>query len=239
MAIVLEKQREQEGMIAPRTVRDTANAPFADLLAEYVADLRAQERVEQHIHDTSWKIERVFTENGWKTVADVSASEFVAWRAKLTLSAKSKKEYLVSMNAFLNWLERQERLPANPLRKVTQVETRGKQVRQARAFTEEELGRLFAVSGDRALVYQNLLYTGQRKAEVKALRWADLRLEDKTPSAFFRASTTKDKDSRSVPLPEPLAAALRASQPEEGKRDTKVFLRFPHYQVFQIGRAHV
>ena len=26
MAIVLEKQREQEGMIAPRTVRDTANA---------------------------------------------------------------------------------------------------------------------------------------------------------------------------------------------------------------------
>jgi hypothetical protein len=138
-AVVLEKQRETDGLINPRFVRDAAIYPISDHLKDYVADLKAQERNSRHIKDTSRRIERVIKEIGWKTIPDVNGAAFVKWRATLTVSAKTKKEYLVSLNAFFNWLIRQEKLGTNPLKKVSRVETRGKQVRQARAFSEKNL----------------------------------------------------------------------------------------------------
>lgn len=126
------------------------------------------------------------------------------------------------------------KIGANPLKAVSQVEIRGKQIRQARAFTEKELGRLFAVSGPRILVYQMLFYSGQRKAEVEALRWRDLRINETAASALFRTATTKDKETRSIPLPQALAAELRKIQPGDEKADSKVFFGiFPHYETFR------
>lgn len=55
------------------------------------------------------------------------------------------------------------RLESNPLAKVEQIDTRGKQVRESRAFTEDELKRLFAVAGRRLPAYLALLYTGMRR----------------------------------------------------------------------------
>ena len=109
-AIVLEKQREMEGMINSRAFRDAAIVPLSEHLKDYVADLKAQERDPRHIKDTSRRIARVIKEIGWKTIPDVNGAAFVDWRANLTVSAKTKKEYLVSLNAFFNWLIRQEKL---------------------------------------------------------------------------------------------------------------------------------
>src|SRR5258708_7306149 len=234
-AIVLEKQRETEGLINSRFIRDAAIYLISDHLKDYVADLKAQERNSRHIKDTSRRIDRVIKEIGWKLIPDVNGAAFVDWRVNLTVSAKTKKEYLVSLNAFFNWLVRQEKLGTNPLKKVSRVETRWKQVRQARAFTEKELARLFAVSGHRTIVYQTLFYTGQRKSEVEALRWCDLRINENAASALFRAATTKDKETRSIPLPPALAKELRKIQPSEGKLDKKVFFGlFPHYETFRV-----
>ncbi len=124
---------------------------------------------------------------------------FAEWRARLTCSAKTKKEYQVSACAFLNWLIKTERLLANPLAKLDMIEVRGKSVRMARAFTEDELQRLFVTVEERRLAYQMLLYTGQRKSEVRALVWADLHLDAPQPYALFREGTTKDKDKRAMP----------------------------------------
>ena len=225
-----------EGLIAPLSFRKAALSSLTVHLADYVADLKAQERDSRHIKDTSRRIERVIREIGWKRLSDVNGPAFVDWRANLSVSAKTKKEYLVSLNAFFNWLIRQEKTGINPFKKVSRVETRGKQVRQARAFTERELARLFAVSGPRTIVYQTLLYSGQRKSEVEALRWSDLRIDEKAPSALFRAATTKDKESRSIPLPEALARELRRLRPGPAgeNADKKIFFGiFPHYETFR------
>jgi hypothetical protein len=61
-----------------------------------------------------------------------------------------------------------------------------------------------------------------------------VRLDDKAPSAFFRAATTKDRESRAIPLPLPLAKELRDLRPAEGQTDKKVFFGlFPHYETFR------
>src|ERR1035441_4376558 len=84
--IVLEKQREQEGLISPRIARDAVTRPLSEHLSDYVADLRAQERDKRHIKDTSRRIARVFRETEWKTLLDISAANFITWRADLKCS---------------------------------------------------------------------------------------------------------------------------------------------------------
>jgi hypothetical protein len=132
----------------------------------------------------------------------VAASPRQTRRAGLACSAKTKKEYQISASAFLNWLVKIERLLVNPLAKLDNVDVRGKQVRTARAFTEEEPRRLFSISGKRRLAYQILLYTGQRKSEVRA------RLTFKRRNIF----------TPSVDLPLSLRAGRPAKSAEEKRK---------------------
>ena len=46
-----------------------------------------------------------------------------------------------------------DRLGSNPLAKIDSVETRGKQVRNSRAFTQDELVSPFKIAGHRRLAY--------------------------------------------------------------------------------------
>ena len=129
------------------------------------------------------------------------------------------------------------RLMLNPLAKVPHVETRGKQVRPCRAFTEDELQRLFAIAGRRRLAYQMLLYTGQRKSEVRALLWSDLHLDEAKPYALFRESTTKDKDKRAVPLRPEIVEQLEALRPKPDEahslRKPVFWFRWPTYDLLR------
>jgi hypothetical protein len=118
-AIVVEKQREAEGIVAPKAVRVAAGTQLADLVHDYQADLRGRELNPKHVRDTTTRVRRMIGDNGWKLLSDVRPDTFVKWRAGLKLSPKSKKEFHLSANAFLNWLVQTDRLMVNPLAKVT------------------------------------------------------------------------------------------------------------------------
>jgi len=230
-AIVLEKQREQEGIIAPKAVRVAAATPLAELISDYEIDLEGRGLDDRHVHDTIARLKRMAAESGWRALSDIRPDAFVRWRASLTCSAKTVKEYQTSAVAFLNWLVRVDRLATNPLAKIDKIDARGKQVREPRAFTEDELRRLFAVAGPRLPAYLVLLYTGQRKEEVRSLVWGDLHLDEIQPYVLVRESTTKDKDKRAVPLHRDLAALLREMRPAHATPTTSVFFgRFPKYE---------
>ena len=213
--IVLEKQREQEGIIAPKAVRTAAAASLADLVSEYETDLQGRGLDGKHVHDSVTRMRRMLSQTGWARLSDVRADAFVKWRAALACSAKTVKEYQVSACAFLNWLVRTDRLALNPLAKVDKIDVRGKQVRASRTYTESELARLFAAAGKYAIGYQVLLYTARRWSEVHALVWGDLHLDEAEPFALFREGTTKDKDKCAVPLKAELADQLRALRPAD------------------------
>jgi len=231
--IVVDAQREREGLIPARSLREGAATPLVELIGEYAADLRARGLAVKHVHDTVTRLERVVRETEWQKLRDVHAQAFVRWRATLGCSAKTKKEYQISLNAFLNWLLKTERLGANPLAKVDRVETRGKQVRPYRAFTFEELRRLFAaVSNERRLAYRMLLYTGQRRSEIAALVLEDLTLTAPA-SVRIRLETTKDKDSRSIPLHPMLADELRRAFSAKAAPSDLVFPNFPSYDALR------
>jgi len=231
--IVTLEQRRMEGLLPPKELAAAARRSLGEHLADYQADLKAQERARKHVKDTCRRIARIIRENCWKVLADITSDGFTRWRAGFTGSAKTKKEYQVSLNAFCNWLVRQKQLEANPLRGLSRVDTRRGQVRVARPFTVEEFRRLVRVSGPRAVVYQTLLYTGQRMNEVYQLRWCDLELEGNDPQAHFRQCTTKDRAERWVPLPLRLAAKLRGLWRPGFARDRRIFWQlFPTRETF-------
>ena len=230
--IIIREQRRSEGLLPAKELAAAARKSLVQHLADYEADLKAQELARNHVKDTCRRIARIIRESSWKTLADVTGAGFTSWRATFKGSAKTKKEYQVSLNALCNWLVRQGRLERNPLKGVSRVETRGRQVRVARPFLVDELQRLVDVSGPRAVVYQSLFYMGQRMIEVYRLRWCDLDLNDRQPQAFFRESTTKDKADRPVPLPLPLASKLRALWRPSFARDRRVFWHlFPNRET--------
>ena len=234
MEFALHAQREEEGLISSHSLRETAAKGMAALIADYENDLVSRRLARKHVHDTLRRIRRIVSETGWRGIADIRPDSFLTWRSSLESSAKTKKEYQISINAILNWLVRTDRFLANPLVRIKKVETRGKQVRQYRAFTVEELARLFSIAGKRRLAYQTLLYTGQRKSEVRALVWGDLHLDSKKPYILFREGTTKDKDKRAVALRLEIAEELRAIRPVKIDPTVRVFwFAWPTYDILR------
>ena len=93
---------------------------------------------------------------------------------------------------------------------------------------------IFAVAGKRLLAYQMLLYTGQRKSEVRALVWSDLHLDSDKPYVLFRADTMKDDDKRAVPLRREIAAQLLAARPKDSDPTQRVFwFCWPTYDILR------
>jgi hypothetical protein len=99
-----------------------------------------------HVKESIARIERMIDARSWKKISDVRPDSFVRFRSSLICSAKTKKEYQPSINAFLNWCVRTDRLLLNPLAKVDRVDIPGKSVRPTRAFPSQELLRLFCAT---------------------------------------------------------------------------------------------
>jgi len=232
-----QAQKEAEGMIAPVSITEAQREPLISLLADYLVYLRGRELAEGHVKESVARIERIVTETGWRVLADVRPDGFLRWRSGLRCGAKTKKEYQTSLNAFLNWLVKIEKLERSPLAHVEQVDTRGKETRPYRAFTEDELRRLFATAGERVLAYQTLLYTGQRRSEVASLVWGDLHLKEAQPFALFRAATMKDAKKRAVPLHPALSRLLRVLLNPACSQSDLVFPDFPTWEALQVDLA--
>lgn len=210
--LIVEKQSERLGLIAPKVMRDAAGMPFSELLGHYRATLLSSV-TRLHAQGSVRRIERARRGAGWRVLGDVTPLSWAKWLSSLTCSAKTKKEYQTSVMAFLNWLRRTKQIAANPLEGVDKIETRGKMVRPVRAFTDDEIRRLLAVAGRRRSLYLLLLYTGLRRNEARSLVWDDVKLDAPRPYLLARDTTTKSGVKRAVPLHPALVTVLTALRP--------------------------
>lgn len=207
--IISEREREKAGIIAPRLQRESAQTPLLDHLDDFVADLGVLGRCWIYRRQVKLRATRLINGCAWRHPGDITIDSFVAWRSRQTeLGPKTLNEYLNAMNALLNWMERQERIAANPLRKVTRVDVRGRQQRR-RAFTDDELARLLAVAGRKRPLYLAAAYTGLRAGELQQLVWGDLKLDGERPHILLRAITAKNRRDAVIPLHPELLAELQ------------------------------
>jgi len=224
--LIREEEEGLAGLLAPKALRDGAQRPIAEHLADYVAHLSALSRTRKHLAYTQNRILRVCEACGWLLPRDITADGFDHWRAAQTLlGPKTCNEYLGHLSAFLTWMEKNGRIVRNPLMTVSRAETRGLERCVRRALSEAEAAGLIQTVGYRGLAYFVAIYTGLRRGEIKSLLWIDLHLDVPRPFIAVRAATTKNKKTATLPLVPELVQALRTFRDQQETITGKVFRR--------------
>jgi integrase len=174
--IAREREKEANGMLPPRPVREAAQRPLAELQAVFLSDMQAAGRSPKTLKKYGSDLRTLTAACGWRFLPDVRASAFVAWRSQCGLSGKTCNDKLSAMSCFLRWLARQGMLRENPLAYVARSPST--RVPCRRALTPEEAQRLLACAPrSRAVVYLVAMKTGLRRSELNQLRWEDVRLD--------------------------------------------------------------
>ncbi len=192
--LIDEKEREHAGTIGAKPLRDAAQKPLIAHHTDFVANLIARGRNKDHIIHARNRLLRLFKECRWRRLRDISADGVEKWlAAQSEFSPKTLNEYIAHAKTFVTWLERQGRIPSNPIRHVGKIPTDGRETFKRRALTLDEFLRLLSCSGPRRLAYALAVLTGLRRGELKRLLWADVHLDDPKPWIELRAATTKNK----------------------------------------------
>jgi hypothetical protein len=126
-------------------------------------------------------------------------------------------------------------MAVNPVADVEKVDETADVRRERRALAADELVRLLdAVPEHYRLGYQVLMGTGLRRAELRALRWGDVKLNAPHPFIQLRAADTKGKRADVLPLRADLADLLRKAKGDagDGDRVVKVLPRIPTHRKY-------
>ena len=223
---IQEREREAAGILEPKVVRDAAHNPLIQHLDDYEADLVMRNRAGRGGRGARLlksRITQLVRDAHWQRLADITADSFINWRKQQTHSPRTLNHYLQGMVSFLNWLERGERIKFNPLKNVGKVDERGQKKRLRRAFTDEELRKLVASSGERGIVYFTAARSGLRWDELRQLKWNEVKLDAATPVITVRAETAKNKTEESVCLVPEIVEALKAHRPGKCSSTDLVF----------------
>lgn len=214
--IVLQAEREREGLAVPLVQKECMAASLERLIEEYIAEKEKVGRSPNYTRVLNCRLSIVARECGWKILRSVSGQEFLQWRTSRSESPKTLNEYLAAWQGFLKWVSKRYGLPAIPAFDcVERIDGRGRETYERRALTPEEAQRLLEVAPpSRRLIYVLALSTGLRRAELDSLKWADVFLDVEAPYLRVRARYTKNRRDAMIPLIPQTAAILLATRSE-------------------------
>lgn len=228
---IRQLEYEHSGIALPAEQVKASNAPLLDLLADYIADLKATGKGRQYVWDMQNRIERLAKECNWNKLRHVSAASFEHWRSRgpvsrktgNLLSPKTINDYLAAGRSFMLWLFRGNKVPNNPLASVQLVATAGRESFARRSLTTDEGQRLVAHAGRRAVLYMTALLTAYRRNTLYQLTWADVDLDGDQPLIRPAVATIKNRKEHPMPLRDDLRVALTALRPSDYNPTDRVF----------------
>lgn len=231
---IKEFEQEAIGILPARNLREASEMSLESLLTAYLDDLSAQKCASKYVENTGRYIRKVVTARNWKTIRDISAEGFTAWRSlQRDLAAKSLNQYFGALTSFCNWLVNTERMKENPLRRVSKVKDHDKK-RVRRAVSDEEIQKLLEVApSERRIIYLIALHTGLRRSEIELLEWQDVILVDENPQIHLRCVTTKNRKGETVFLHPELVTALKESKDTSATDDSRVVKMFNKLDLFK------
>jgi integrase len=224
LLVVRQREKELAGLTGRKPLREAAQSPLLAHLNDFLADLRVRKRSESHLKHLETRIKRLFLECGWEHLRDVSADSFQLWRAnQKEFSPKTLHEYQHAASSLFAWMERNDRLESNPLRRVGKVERKGNETVKRRSFTNDEMRRLLSVAGFYGLGYLAAVNTGLRRKELASVQWGDVHLDADRPFILVRSSTTKNRKASKIYLKAQLTRLLTEIKPVGVAADQLVF----------------
>src|SRR5687767_5577852 len=70
--LLREMEQEQEGLLAPKLLRETASKDLLEFLPDFIEASETRGRGERYLFQVESQCRKVFTECGWKSIRDVS-----------------------------------------------------------------------------------------------------------------------------------------------------------------------
>ena len=180
---------------------------------DYLRELEASGHDVDNNHIVELRLKKMLNACGWRRLSDVTIAAFLRFRDAGDMAKaapKTRNDYQQIRRQFCRWCVRNGRLSLDPFQNLATVKVNGDIRRQRRALTDQEVQRLLQVSPEpRRTVYLTALLTGLRRAELRQLRWSDVRFDATKPFIVARASTTKNSKEAVIFLRDDLVAALR------------------------------
>ncbi len=220
--IVRRVELEKAGVID--RFHDHRRRPLSAHLDDWEASLKANGRGDEYV---ALKLARVRSAlDGCRFVvpADLSAERLERYLADLRTakgrSVQTVNDWLQAVKQFVRWLIENDRLDRNPFVALKAGNADADPRHNRRALTADEAAKLLAAARrgptvrgltgeDRYHLYLTALLTGFRAKELASLTPAAFALDADPPTAYLRASATKNGKPAEQPLPPELVAALR------------------------------
>jgi integrase len=231
--LVQEREKELHGLIPAKAMRDAAQESLTKHMKDFIGNLRTERRNHKYITEFENRLVLLMDQCHWQFLKDVTADAFVKWRSEQKKAAKTLNEYLACAKGLFNWMTKQKRITANPLTVVENIETRGQEVRERRAYNDEEMPALLNEAGKHRILYIMASLTGIRHGEFKKLCWGDVNLDAEKPSVMVRASVSKNHKQACIPLHPALLTGLLRYRPADASPGDLVFRKLvPRSELF-------
>ena len=205
-----ELEQEQEGVIAPKVLREADDKPIVAHLKDFTENKSTTGCSAKHVGNISTYVLTVCNDCKWTLLKDIKADEFESWRTKQDKTGKTLNDYLSGWNNFCKWLVSRNRMRLNPFNNVERISTRRREDNR-RALTLKEAQRLLSVCTNMKwkAAYMLALYCGLRRNEVITLKWSDIDIDSDNPRVRLRSINTKNGLSANLPLVAPLVQFLK------------------------------
>lgn len=228
-----ELEREAFGVAGvTRKERAAAEKPLEKHMRPYLEHLSLECKSDRYIAQVENKLVRLFKECGWNYVKDVHMESFNKWRASHSkLSPSTLNQYLCAATGLMDWLEENDYIESNPLKKIKWIKGKKWEEDSPRALNRKEADALLAVGGPREALYLTAILTGMRRGELKQLQVRDIILDCEAPHILIRSTVAKNGKARRAILHDDLIDHLR--EIKKSKSPDEHAFAFPTWKTFQ------
>jgi integrase len=228
----LKADQGRAGTIDP--MAEHRGTPLSDHLADYRMHQEASGFCPDHIKESQAMIVRICRTCSWQYIEEIGAPPFNQYLAALIRKGRSfrtRNKHLQTMRAFIHWMQKQERMEADPFRNFNLLNAEADpNRRERRALTADELTRLCeaatvgpvvqGITGpERALIYAVAVTSGLRARELGMLKVRDLVLDADIPFIALPSAIAKSRREANLPLHPAVATRLddftAASRPND------------------------
>lgn len=198
-----ERDQQLAGLIG-----GTMSCPYQVVVEKYLASLKLR-ATPATLANRVASLSRF----SFREVRQITHGAIEDWRASRKASPRTINDDVSALQSALNHAARLEIIPRNPIQGLKPLPTAGKEKQKPRPLTEREQEALLVRVMDQdkgrqvpqAPLVAFLLHTGARWSEACSLTWDAIGPQ----GATLRASTTKNRTARVVPLSGDMRALLK------------------------------
>ena len=178
----------------------------------------------RHCSQQESKVRRVCAGMKVTKVADLTASGLSDYLGTVEIATSTRRGYIIAMKDFATEMVLLGALTSNPFdhvvapgadenpeyeRQPLTVEQFRKLAKHLATFERYKGQKSRWTASDRKMIYWTAVRTGYRQSELRALRRANLLLDETPAKITLKAKDAKNKTAGEVPIPTDLATALK------------------------------